>query len=893
MRGYTTNYVNLIADNLRDRYVNGFPILKEPIQNADDAKARKLIFGRHEGFPDASHPLLKGPGLWFFNDGEFKQRDADDLRSFGINSKAGDASVIGKFGLGMKSVFHLCEALFYVAWDGTQHHREGLTPWKQDGFSPHPDWDETDGADWDHLTALGKSLAAGRTGNWFLLWLPLRMKKHLETPSGHELGAIIGRFPGDDPSGELAFLGDATLAHHLAEMLPLLRHLERVEHRGPNNGFVLTLSDTPRLMADHSHGHADGQVLLNDGPPLLAFSARRFKSPDADGWFADMKARTEWPRTRYRDEQGHEREVEDKTEPEAAVLFCQDHGRADRSRLQWAVFLPVEEGNESLGPDAGTRGHSLVLHAQFFLDAGRKRIHGLDQLHIEPADIGNSRMDDNQLRTTWNRRLTQEVLLPLVLPALERYAEQRELSDADCRALTRALSDSQWFKTFKTHVCRDVCWTRTLQPGTEPRWRSVTRDARSRLRPVPTPPRSAPERPWKVFPNLTARNVEPYDVDAPRMGDAPRQWQEAELTDLLFQVEGLFMQAPAMDYLADFLDSCAGRSLYTEKLQPRLLVMLRNGLRAAGLEARRQFAAKSKRLLGFLESKRRLTLSSELPDKVLAKLWEIDAPVLLVPKGLEADPLGEAAPDDQTLADWLRLLDRALDSNQGAQGPILDAVQRLLKTLSGEARGRFLRVNRTLRIIGLLDPRTGVEKPVSVEVLEQLRRTRTLFSFAGGLREARMGIAPQLARAIPEAKVGLVRAETYRQLLPDDGSQEGAHLPAADDGRACLAAVGSQSTGPLGDCAARLGLLKRANDPGTDEDALRGCGSCCTDRPTIARTIRRSSGSADTTSTPPGTSYGMPCTRAINGPGYQKSLPPPFPAPGGSRRTLPRSTSGR
>ena len=38
MRGYTTDYVNLIADNLRDRYDNGFPILKELVQNADDAE---------------------------------------------------------------------------------------------------------------------------------------------------------------------------------------------------------------------------------------------------------------------------------------------------------------------------------------------------------------------------------------------------------------------------------------------------------------------------------------------------------------------------------------------------------------------------------------------------------------------------------------------------------------------------------------------------------------------------------------------------------------------------------------------------------------------------------------------------------------------------------------
>ena len=58
MDGYTASYVNLIADNLRDRYENGFPILKELIQNADDAKARTLIFGRHAGFANASHPVV-------------------------------------------------------------------------------------------------------------------------------------------------------------------------------------------------------------------------------------------------------------------------------------------------------------------------------------------------------------------------------------------------------------------------------------------------------------------------------------------------------------------------------------------------------------------------------------------------------------------------------------------------------------------------------------------------------------------------------------------------------------------------------------------------------------------------------------------------------------------
>ena len=821
MRGYTTNYVNLIVDNLRDRYENGFPILKELIQNADDAKASTLIFGRHDGFPDASHPLLKGAGLWFFNDGEFKQRDADDLRSFGINSKAGDASVIGKFGLGMKSVFHLCEALFYVACDGTQLHREGLTPWKQDGPSSHPDWDETDDADWDRLTALGKDLEAGRADHWFLLWLPLRMKDHLITPSGHESGAIINRFPGDDPSGELAFLGDATLARDVGELLPLLQCLERVEHRGGDNAFVLTLDGAPRLLGNPPRALARGQVLRDDRP-LLTFSGSRSESQDSDGWFARMKQRPEWPRAWFRDELGHERQAVDKSSAEAAVLFCSSRGSQTRSRVQWAVFLPVEDGVETLGADGGALDHSLVLHGQFFLDAGRKRIHDLDRLQEEPAEIGGAQIDDNQLRSAWNQRLAQYVLLPLVLPALARYAEQQELSDTGCHALAKALSDSQWFKTFEAHICRDASWMRTLQPRTEPRWRLVMRDARSRLRPVPTPPRSDPERPWKVFSNLTACNVEPYDVDAPRLGDAPRQWQETELTDLLFQVEGLFIQAPAMDYLADFLDSCAGRSLDTENLQQRLLGLLRNSLRAAGLDARRQFAAKAKRLLGFLKPKRRFGLSSDLPERVLAKLWEIDATVLLVPKGLEAEPPGEAVPDELTLAGWLRVLDLAIDSEQGAQEPILDAVKGLLDTLPGDARGNFLQGNRTLRIIRVRDARTKKYKPASLEDLDRALETGTLFGFADGLGEAAMGLAPLLARAIPDAQVWLVRVATYREILPGSGSREGARLPTASDGRACLAAVGRQGAGRLGDLAARQALLEQANDAGEDEVARRG-----------------------------------------------------------------------
>lgn len=826
MRGYTTDYVNLIADNLRDRYDNGFPILKELIQNADDAKARQLIFGRHPGFPGARQPLMKGPGLWFFNDGEFRRSDASGLRSFGIGSKAGSDSVIGKFGLGMKSVFHLCEALFYAAWDGRNFHREGLTPWKQDNSDLHKEWDETSDADWNRLKDLALEIRDKKNKNcgWFLLWLPLRMKRHLQTRKGEDAGAIVSSFPGDNPAEALAFLDDATLAHDVAEMLPLLRRLERVEHRGEKNSFTVQIGRGPRLMWEHPQ--ASGEILLANGCRGLAFSGRRRASVDADGRFSDMQRRDQWPRTRYRDEFGREREAADKASPEGAVVFCSGRRSEARSRLCWAVFLPVDDGGENFYITQGELGHSLILHGQFFLDAGRKKIHDHDCLHRDAERLDEGPIDENLLRRTWNQKLAQDVVLPLVLPTLKEHVERHNLSDDECHGLTAAMSSSAWFGNFRKHICRDRVWLRALERNSGPRWRLVEGEARSRLRPVPRPPASAPARPWSVFPELAACNIAPYDAAAPRLdlADAPHEWQERELERLLSRIDGLFVDAPSMDYLTEFLETCANSRLSAERIQHGLLRTLRRGLGVAGLDARRRVAAKTSRLIGFLQPEKRLELADELPESILRDLWKIDAPVLLVPRGMGSGSRREIRPDKSALAAWLRVLDRALGSpdGEGERQPVLRTVRRLLETLPPSERGRFLRAHRTLRVIGAQDARSGVERPVSVDYLDRVRAAGCLFRYTEGLREAKLGIAPYLAGAMPGADIRLVNAESHRVLFSEDNPlDEGRSLPMADDGQACLAAVGRYA-GRLGDPAARLSLLERANDPGWDMIARRG-----------------------------------------------------------------------
>lgn len=111
-----TNTVNILRDNLHDRYDSGFPVLKELIQNANDAGASELYITKTEGISSASHPLLKKPALLVFNDGEVTDDDLKGIISVAQGGKTGKQGVIGKFGLGMKSIFHFCDMFFYIAF---------------------------------------------------------------------------------------------------------------------------------------------------------------------------------------------------------------------------------------------------------------------------------------------------------------------------------------------------------------------------------------------------------------------------------------------------------------------------------------------------------------------------------------------------------------------------------------------------------------------------------------------------------------------------------------------------------------------------------------------------------------------------------------------------------
>src|SRR3984893_15419892 len=170
--------INLIADNVRDRYRDETAVLKEIVQNADDAEADRADFiVVCDGIPTARNRLLQGPALVAVNNGRFRRRDARGIRQFGLSVKSADHGAIGKFGLGQKAVFFLCEAFLYCA-DGMSEtedpafpYRGVINPWSDvpGHWALFPDWDAFSDGDW---TLVDRALIPlGDFARRFVLWL--------------------------------------------------------------------------------------------------------------------------------------------------------------------------------------------------------------------------------------------------------------------------------------------------------------------------------------------------------------------------------------------------------------------------------------------------------------------------------------------------------------------------------------------------------------------------------------------------------------------------------------------------------------------------------------------------------------------------------------------------
>jgi hypothetical protein len=783
-------FVNLIRDNLSDRYQSGFPVLKELIQNTDDAKATQLDFGLIEGIPEADHPLLKGPGLFFINNGKFQESDARGIFSFGLNSKADDNSSIGKFGLGMKSVFHFCEAFFYLATDGDKDYQEILNPWS--GPNPdeslHADWDQFSDGDADRLRNRLASILNNdqQTDASFILLLPLRMRKHLKQADGIEAGAIVPEYAGDD-SAHLAFLQARDLAADIARLLPMLGHLREVrfwdlrqQASGPEFSIQLAEKEVRRQLLAQIEKTGDQKP---NSPHAIKGRVKYltqtqdsetldFTGLEGFGWnpaLEEMHDHELWPASNVRDQHGQSKSVKDKARPHGAALFSRQPGNG-KLTTQWAVFLPLQEQASETILCKGNHDFQLLLHGYFFIDAGRQGIDGQKSFAVSrPQTFDN----DRSLKTAWNVELARQQVLPLVLPALAEFCRTTRLSDALQTELTSAFSATRIWRELGSAISQGRAWLRTLD-AEGIAWR-LHEDAR-RVRLLPEPPTQDAHRPWQVFPDLLGKDDSPVYVSdsSPRLLDPTinTQWQETELLAIYqaLNVKAVFADTTRLDYLVRFCADTAGPHQAQGSVQSALRDLLKAAFTQVGEKTLQQNRKLIQAFIECLSEGSCLRLENSLPPLLLKQLLEADTDVLPIPSQFlssENRVAKNIAVDDAI--SLLKKLDAAVVAAKGnseLHELTLKVAERVFNSVSLDSRSQLIIRCADLAVLSAYDCRQSGPVAVSPKQIQQAKDDHLLFGYAQGTTfKERRGFADAFQNVLAQKTVLLANREICNLVL--------------------------------------------------------------------------------------------------------------------------------
>ena len=495
---------------LREGYRSGFPILKELLQNADDAGAGRLLLFAHPGLPGSVNPLLQAPALLVANDGAVLGEHFDAMLNASGGSKGGDANTVGRFGLGQKAVYHLCDAFIARAFLEDQ----GLV--RRDVVNP---WEEIEGADaagglWKTINGadarlLDELLAReGLDEGGMALWLPLRSEA---LSPGDGLSLVPTRW-----SLESA-LEDLLNSPILPAALACLRSLEAIDVV-PADGLrrrIVIAPDAGRLSKATvgGEGRRLGGKLREGANATATFLGREIWA--RDGRAPALKTEEDWPKSwNVRHEA-----VLTEAEPHGAVLLCRSAGQRGEGelRLHWTVYLPVGNAVEIMPLPSSLGAIDLMLHGYFFVSSDRTTIAGLG--------------DEQSIEARWNRALQDEATLPLVLDvladALPTFSDNNERY-----ALLGALSRTNWWSTFGPLVCDD----RAIALSWAGQGRELWQLARAAsLRPVPLTEATTVKRLAAAWPHLAewcAKSGVRLALGSILAADKP-QWRDHELAAMV------------------------------------------------------------------------------------------------------------------------------------------------------------------------------------------------------------------------------------------------------------------------------------------------------------------------------------------------------------------------
>lgn len=759
--------IKLIQNDLRDRYQEGFPIIKELLQNADDAEASCLQIGWFPGFPDVSHSLLKGPALFVINDGEFKPEDQDGIRRMGISAKASDRAAIGKFGLGLKSIFHLCEAFFYL-WSES-HTFEILNPWYP---RYHEDWE------WEETPSIASAARQKVYGfletsgllkfpDWLCLWIPLRQRSHCEGMSH-----IVNKYPGDK-SGRLEGILPLNSAYEISKTLPLLRNLKSVLAWNTNldrqleelfrvsmqtNAIRRRYQRFEECILNANRGHQfplQGSVKVKEQSELLQCSYSGFEMMSDSNIFADLLQSEFWPKGFTSDpESGADGVIREKADAHCAAYFVETPAEGRGAlRIQQAVFLPVGDPKETKSCE-GKSDFTLMLHGYFLPNTGRTEI------EIPKDQIVDAVNNETEVRLKWNYELFVSGTLPLIISALNRFVKEGNLSEEKVRNLTERLEKSDTFNHYRESVCRDTQWVRRLTAsGTA--WEQLD-SSYTEILEIPPPPNGAPIRPDEVFPNLgdiASEHVITFRGD-PRLTvqkKAPK-WPNELLRQLLHHIPvgDVFANGEKLKYLVEFLKECAQNT--SSDILHAIQRLMWEVFNSVALDQLRNNRSEIKNYLTLLKSNSCFPTPKDIFEEVFQELVQIELHVLLIPKNLISGELHQLLTESLCNEDAVKIL--KFISNLADNRELNTPERTLVKQVIAASHWDDIQAQcDSLNIFAAHDCRENRNVSVSLSRLKELKREGMLFAGRSTPTQA-----THLQQALRSESIFLIENETRTML---------------------------------------------------------------------------------------------------------------------------------
>lgn len=768
--------IQLLRGNLRDRYKSGFPVIKELLQNCDDGGASRCRLSLVPGLSGLRNPLLSAPALVIANDGRFTAHDAEAIGHLGLSHRAAEKATIGKFGLGLKSVFHLTETIFYQAsqvQDGEEVPAWNLiNPWDR----RRPEWSEFSEQDaMEMRKPLKQFLEDFQT--WFFLWLPLRRADDFKKGTR----GIAQEFPGDrEPL--IDFLELPLLADRIPTTLPLLKNLTAIE--------VWDLTESPNRLRLSVRKQEKAIDVDFDGQSSVWHYFVRQTLLDLPR-FRELKASPFWPQQFVAELTDEGEEAPDKSEPHCAAVWMQAP-TGSALRIQRATYLPLGEPELEVEL-TGTSSHWLILHGCYFVDAGRVAL-----LRPEATESLNN---ENALMARWNRELDECGTLRQILPCLEDYSSS--VQPMELLELTARIADSDLFREYRGAICTESNWLIALQPGEMSpyfAWRlhNADQEVLVQLRLNWQDP-GALEGLLQIFPSL-GRLVSEGILFTPSHCPRLMRIEPSPPPDdvLLRVIEGVRAEtvfaglATLQAFTAILQGFSAGASL-SPALVSGLFRILRCALAGLDLDG---LAATLQGCLLLVPSSRLVSLKTGETGtrRIFRRLSHLELSVLLVPENLFSGATGRLSA--QEALDLLKLL-----SEQVGESPAVDNLACQIISSSNHTAELLQSAHDLVLFRCRVCSQDNTSRQASLAEFDQARSEGRLFLWNESRAHERNQIFQEFGRALADVEILGIWPDTAEALYGGDTRPRGCN---ADT---CLRQL--QKKPHLADPPQRLALLKR------------------------------------------------------------------------------------